>query len=288
MKICAIVLNYRNAASTKACLDSLSNQSLDTVLVVDNSADQRFDDELAEMLARQSGVMDYRLKLLNPGSNLGFARGVNFALNEAEMLCCDAFLLINNDALASSGMVARLAAALAGDDRLIVAPAVVDAAGVQQPMLWYQRFFGLLTKRQLPGSFPYLNGCCLLVRREILADSNKLFDENFFMYGEDTLLGWYMECAGKVLHRVDDAVVRHSSGGSSRQGQFFYEYHTARAHVILALKAKRSLYEIPLLLLFKSIGLVLRAILRSVRYSSGIPLLAFILAWFPMKVRVPK
>lgn len=286
MKICAIVLNYRNVARTETCLRSLVGQGLDTVLVEDNSADQRFSDQLAVMLEQQTGLVDYRLSLFNPGSNLGFARGVNRAINDATALHCDAFLLINNDAIAQPGMLIRLIAALADTGALMVAPTVVDAAGVPQSMLWYQRFFGLLTVRPLPGSFPYLSGCCLLVRREML-EGGKLFDEDFFMYGEDTLLGWRLARAGEVLRRVNDAVVCHTSGGSSRQGQLFYEYHTARAHVLLSLKTWHSPLEIPLLLVSKSIGLAFRALRRSARCGNGVPLLAFILAWFPMKIRVP-
>lgn len=286
MKICAIVLNYRDTVRTETCLCSLTDQELDMVFVVDNSAEDRFDNELAAMMERQKKRIDYTLRLLKPGSNLGFARGVNLALNDAAARHCDAFLLINNDAVAMPGMVVHLAAALVDAGMAMVAPTVVDVAGKPQPMFWYQRFFGLLTAHSLPGSFPYLSGCCLLVRREML-EEGKLFDEDFFMYGEDTLLGWRLARAGKVLRRVNDAVVRHTSGGSSRQGQLFYEYHTARAHVLLALKTWHSPLEIPLLLVSKSIGLALRALRRSARCGSGIPLLAFILAWFPMKIRVP-
>lgn len=286
MKICAIVLNYRDAARTEACMSSLHGQGLDTVLIVDNSADEHATDELAAMLERQKECVDYTPHLLNSGNNLGFARGVNLALNDEAALHCDAFLLINNDAVALSDMVARLAAALADTGAAMVAPTVVDAAGVQQPMLWYQRFFGLLTVRPLPGSFPYLSGCCLLVRREIL-ENGRLFDEDFFMYGEDTRLGWRLACAGKKPLRLDDAFVRHDGAGSSRRGQMFYEYHMARAHVLLAMKTWHHPMEIPLLLASKCVGLSLRALWRSLRFGNIAPLKAFFMAWLALDIRVP-
>lgn len=286
MKICAIVLNYRNAARTEACLCALASQGLDVVLVVDNSADQRFSDELAVMLARQTGLVDYRLRLLNSGDNLGFARGVNLALNDADALCCDVFLLINNDAVASPGMVARLAAALADTDTPMVSPTVVDVVGVPQPMLWYQRFFGLLTRHRLLGSFPYLSGCCLLVRREML-EKGRLFDEDFFMYGEDTLLGWRLARSGKYPLCIPDVFVRHDGAVSSRRGQLFYEYHMARAHVLLAVKTWRHPLEIPLLLISKCIGLCLRALWRTLRFRNFAPLKGFFMAWRAQDMRVP-
>lgn len=286
MKICAVVLNYRNAARTEACLCSLRGQGLDTALVVDNSADKLAAEEIAVVLERQGTLVDYSLRSLNSGCNLGFSKGVNRALDDASALHCDAFLLINNDAIAKPGMVARLAAALAESGEGMVAPAVVDSAGKPQPMLWYQRFFGLLTAYPLPGSFPYLSGCCLLVRREML-ENGRLFDEDFFMYGEDTLLGWRLACAGRKPLCVGEALLCHDSAGSSRRGQWFYEYHMARAHFLLAMKTRHHPIEVPLLLASKGIGMCLRALWRSLRYGNLVPLKAFIMAWRALNVRVP-
>lgn len=286
MRTCAIVLNYRDAARTEACLCSLNGQGLDTVLVVDNSDDVHAAIELAVIVERQTERMDYSLRLIRPECNLGFARGVNLALNDEATLHCDAFLLINNDAVAIQGMVERLSSRLTDVDHMMVAPTVVDAAGKPQPMLWYQRFFGLLTTRPLPGSFPYLSGCCLLVRREML-EEGKLFDEDFFMYGEDTLLGWRLARAGKKPLRVGDAFVCHDSAGSSRRGQWFYEYHMARAHVLLAMKTLHHPIEAPLLLASKGVGLCLRALWRSLHFGNLVPLKAFFMAWRALNVRVP-
>lgn len=286
MKICAIVLNYRDALRTKACLSSLVGQGLDTVLVVDNSADTVAACELAAMVEQLNEQVDYTLHQLDPGSNLGFSRGINLALRDAGALQCDAFLLINNDAVASQGMVAKLAAALATHKLLMVAPTVVDAEGLPQPMLWYQRFFGLLTKRQLPGSFPYLSGCCMLVSHQILKDG-RLFDEDFFMYGEDTLLGWRLVRSGEGPLCLGDTFVRHYGAGSSRRGRIFYEYHTARAHILLARKTLLHPLELPLALTCKILGLSLRALWRSLRFGNIVPLRAFFLAWQGRDIRVP-
>lgn len=287
MRICAIVLNYRNAASTAACLQSLLGEALDVALVVDNSADPHSATELVKAIQRlQEGGNNIPLSLFSPDTNLGFSRGINMALNDAVALRCDAFLLINNDAVAHPGMVARLAAALADTGTTMVAPTVVDAEGKPQPILWYQRFLGLMTARQLPGSFPYLSGCCLLISREML-EEGRLFDEDFFMYGEDTLLGWRLASAGKKPLRLGDAFVRHDGAGSSRRGQLFYEYHMARAHVLLAMKTWRTPLEIPLLLASKCLGLCLRALWRSLRFGNVIPLKAFFLAWSERDIRVP-
>jgi N-acetylglucosaminyl-diphospho-decaprenol L-rhamnosyltransferase len=216
--------------------------------------------------------------------NLGFGRGVNFAINDIATQRCDAILLLNNDASITTGAIARMSDALSAGDADLIAPAIIDDHDVLQPMMWYQRFFGLLTKHALPGSFPYPSGCCFLFRRD-LPVSGKLFDESFFMYGEDTLLGWKMARQKKTTLRLETAVVRHTRQDSTRPRTLFYEYHMARAHILLSIKVWRSPLEIPVLLITKSIGLALRAILRCFRYKSGIPLLAFFLAWLPISMR---
>lgn len=286
MKICAVILNYRDAQRTEACLSSLSGQGLSAVMVVDNSADDRFADELAGMMERQKKHVDYALRLLAPDSNLGFARGVNFALRNTNGLCCDAFLLVNNDAIAMPGMVSQLASALADGDTSMVAPTVLDSSGKPLPVLWYQRFFGVLTTHKLPGSFSYLSGCCLLVRSETPMGAG-LLDEDFFMYGEDTLLGWHLARAGKIPLRLTSAYVRHAGCGSSQRGRLFYEYHMARAHILLAMKTWRHPAEIPFLLICKCAGLCARALWRSLRFGSFVPLRAFFMAWRAEDIRVP-
>jgi N-acetylglucosaminyl-diphospho-decaprenol L-rhamnosyltransferase len=287
MRICAVILDYRGAIRTEACLRSLLGEGLDTVLVVDNSADECSSAELAAVVNRlRAGEIDYALHVLNPDSNLGFARGVNFALRDAVASRCEAFLLLNNDATAVPGMVSRLVATLEHEHADLVAPHIVDRTGKSQPILWYQRHLGLLTSRPLPFSFPYMSGCCVLFRRELLVAS-KLFDEDFFMYGEDTFLGWQLIHAGKAAVQSKEAIVYHFGQGSSEQCKMFYEYHTARAHVLLALRTWRSPLEIPLLIIAKGLGLMLRALRRSIRYRSGIPLMAFFLSWLPLQIRTP-
>jgi GT2 family glycosyltransferase len=287
MKICAIVLDYRGAERTEACLRSLLQQGIKKVVVVDNSADSKASTKLDEAISRlQRGGTDYELHILRPGENRGFGGGINLALKDGCSQDCEGILLINNDATAAPGMVSKLSMALLDGNLDVAAPIIIDGSGREQPILWYQRFFGLLSPSRLPASFSYLSGCCFMVRRTVAMPSG-LFDEDFFMYGEDTLLGWRLARSGKTAQRINGAVVCHIGIGSSQQCKLFYEYHTARAHVLLALKTRRHPFEIPFLVAGKMLGLSMRALLRCARYKSGVPLLAFLLAWFPLDIRSP-
>lgn len=285
-RICAVVLNYRNAGLTLTCLRSLRGQGVGRAIVLDNSGDAYAAGELHGALqALRDERCDFDLLTITPSENLGFARGVNAALKAALQENCDRFLLLNNDAVAAPGMVMRLAAALDGGCRIAI-PTVVADSGVAVPALWYQRYFGCMTSMPLPGSFLFPSGCCVMFDRSLL-HAGALFDEAFFMYGEDVLLGWQLSRAGIAVCRVDEAVVRHTGRASSTSRSLFYEYHTARAHVLLGVKTWRFPLEIPLLLIAKCAGLALRAAARSVRGGGLIPLRAFVLAWRKLDMRLP-
>lgn len=286
MNICAIVLDYRNAKRTEACLRSLLGQGLYRVLVVDNSANQQASEKLKAVIQRLKGnASDYALDLLQPNANLGFARGVNYALQQKLAADCDILLLMNNDALAAPDMVPLLAAAIINKSADLVTPTVLNNADIPQPAFWYQRFFGLLTIHRLPFSFTYPSGCCFLFHRSLI-ESGKLFDEDFFMYGEDTLLGWQMTRKRKKMACVEKAIVYHTGQASSHKCTLFYEYHMTRAHILLAIKTWNNPLEIPFLVTTKAIGLAIRAVLRCLRYRRMTPLIASLLAWIPLDIRV--
>jgi GT2 family glycosyltransferase len=290
MRICAIVLNYRNATKTAECLCSLTGQGIDTVIVVDNSADITSARQLSEALeAVRAAGSDFAVRVLTPEENLGFAKGVNLALQHdaAAEMPHDTYLLLNNDAQATPSLIRLLASALASDPQLfLVAPAIISRSGERQCGSWYHRYLGLLTNRKTALSFPYFTGCCLMFRGN-LVESGKLFDEAFFMYGEDVELGWRLYREDKRTMCVEDAIVHHEGSSSSRKAGLFYEYYLAHTHLLLALRTWYSPLEIPLMMLGKLMALAARAIVRCARYRSLVPLATYMLAWFPLKIRTP-
>ena len=80
VKICAIILDYFGADKTEACLCSLTGQGLDTICVVDNSAAPEASANLRAAVDRLRASADFQIEILSPGQNLGFAKGVNWAL----------------------------------------------------------------------------------------------------------------------------------------------------------------------------------------------------------------
>jgi GT2 family glycosyltransferase len=284
-RVCAIILDYQAADKTEACLRSLIGQGLVTVYLVDNCASVRASAELRDAIDRLRNVIDFEIVPLNGSENLGFAKGVNFALRHDRRSTSrhDYYLLLNNDAVAGPSLVRELIKAV-DQDRLValVSPRIVSKDPGRERGIWYHRYLGLLSSD--PGHFRYhyFTGCCLLFRRELVNDTG-LFDEAFFMYGEDAELGWRLTRQDKRMVCAERVFVEHEYGPSVDRSSFFYEYHIARGHLLLSWKTWTHPAEIPLLLLFKLIGLGGRAIARSWRYRSASPLAALCLAWLPSK-----
>lgn len=289
-RVCAVVLDYYGAEKTEKCLMSLSGQGLQTAYVLDNSGSDGASLKLREVLARlESGGMDYRIELLSAGKNLGFGRGVNFVLDHDRRSGSphEYYLLLNNDAAAGPGLVSGLIAALKQNPRVaLVAPKIVSNDPGREHGIWYHRYLGLLLSQPGKLRFHYLTGCCLLFSKDIVGNTG-FFDEAFFMYGEDTDLGWRLARRGREAICATNVFVQHDLGPSAHRASFFYEYHMVRGHLLLSLRTSVHPAEIPLLIITKYSALACRAVIRCLRYRTLTPLAGLFLAWIPMRVNRP-
>jgi GT2 family glycosyltransferase len=269
-----LLLNYRDAARSISCVGSLLAQGADAVLVVDNSADQQASAALisAHFANEPRVVVD-----ISP-RNLGFAAGVNRGLQRCAERHPDCrVLLINNDALLLTGGLARLSAALDHSPSSILSFADIDQHGRVTGPAYYQRLTGLLTLKPTPGSFMHASGCCLLI--DAARHAGPLFDEDFFMYGEDCELGWRLSHRPQSTVYVEETLVFHEGTASSGLGSVFYEERMVAAHWILAKKLATNAVEKWLLYAGRSVMLSTRALLRAFRFRSFVPIRALWAGW---------
>lgn len=275
-KICAIILDYFGSSKTIACLTSLLNQGLDSVLVVDNSGDRQANIKLQEALNKfRLRELPFTIHYITNQNNLGYAAGVNNALRWLkENNPHRYYLLINNDAEATPGMLPRLLKFMQEHDKMALTAPMIDIGQKKITYSWYHRYSGLMFSHRIIGTFPYLTGCCLLVDQRII--SGGLFDEDFFMYGEDVELCWRLRLSGWETACLSLARVLHEGTGSSHQGGLFYEHHVARGHLLLAKKLAKHRWEVPCLYLGRLLTLSARAVLRAIRFQSFVPISAWI------------
>lgn len=202
-----IIVAYRSRDELPACLGSLPASLLGRpveVCVVNNSPG---DGVAAWMAAAFPAV-----KLLEPGTNLGFGRANNAGYRAT---CGECVLFLNPDTVSNAAALEHCARRVLDEPglglitpRLELADGTMDAACRRSiPTAWdgFCRAVGLsarfprtawfarynLTHLPPDGTYPVgaINGAFMLGRRAVLdriaGPGGAVFDESFFMYGDD-------------------------------------------------------------------------------------------------------
>lgn len=264
--IVGLLLNYRDAERTARCVRSLLGEGLRHVVVWDNSADEG----VSAGAVQEAFRGDAKLDLISSESNLGFAAGVNRGLEYCTATYPEAWvLLINNDARLLPGAVQKLVDALHASPQAPIASPDINHAGHVLGLGHYHRWTGMLSWRPRHGCFPYASGCCLLIATDRMR--LPLFDEIFFMYGEDWELGWRLKQQDLQFAHVNETLVEHEGSASSGLGSLFYESSLVAAHLVLVRKLARGPVEACGLILVRIPTLIARAIVRSIRFRSLVP-----------------
>jgi len=264
----AVLLHFRSVDLTRRCVASLDAQGVDAVYIVDNSEDAGLS---LSALQQSLPAGRIRVRYLEPGINLGFARGVNIAVAAIASEGPDVdLLLINSDATLAPGTVDHLRRAVVGETAVIAAPSIDGPTGLVPARTYYRHLSGAITPVG-PGWLGHalLGGACLMVHRSLVRAP--LFDESFFFYGDDIEMGYRMTKNGVILVDVPEGIVIHQGSGSSGNGSLFYEYHMSRAHLLLVGKLGYARPARLALLAGRMVSLVLRAGVRSLRYRSARP-----------------
>ena len=265
--IVGLTLHYCNPALTDRCVRSMLADGVDAVLIWDNTGDGG---ESAKSIAACQERPEQVLLEISP-TNLGFAAGVNRGIERVLTRWPSAWiLLLNNDATVIPGAIAILCDALAHRLNDVLAFPRIDQGREQFGLTYYHRFLGLFLAKPWPGCITYPSGCAQLIGPERIA--LPLYDEDFFMYGEDVMLG--ARLGQPRMAHVPEILVRHVGNAGSGQGSGFYEERMVLAHWLLARKLAKNPIELSLFLLGRTVSLPARALLRAIRLRSPVPLLA--------------
>ena len=214
-RVAAIVLNWRGADDTLACLKSLHTQARrpNTICVIDNASD---DDSVARIQAAYPNV-----ELAVNTQNEGYGRGHNPTL---ERLLSEDYAwlwLVNNDAqIRNDGLKHLLEHAGRHPAAGAIGAVIYEHDCPDQLQAWGGGRIDWRLGRSFQWLEPvndarldYITGACLLLRAEALRQTG-LFDPAFFMYWEDVDLCLRLKQAGWSLSVAPQAHVLHRSSSS--------------------------------------------------------------------------
>ncbi len=224
MLLSVVVVNWNSKEHLGACLSSLQRQTYDAleVIVVDNGSVDGSPELVAESFPE--------MKLVQTGSNLGFAEGCNrgLALAQGEWVA-----MLNNDAVAEPNWAEALMREAARADPSVGSlqslmlyrdrPEVVNSTGIE--LSWNgsgaDRAEGSARSEcGEPAEIFCPTAGAAAYRRAMLdrvALEQGYFDRTYFMYLEDLDLGWRARLAGYSSLYVPDSVVYHVWHGSSQK-----------------------------------------------------------------------
>jgi GT2 family glycosyltransferase len=216
------IVHYRSYDDLARCLESVARQTMrpEAVHVLDGDADPD----------RQRAVAErFPWATFESAPNRGYAGGANRVL--ARLGGCSPatrfFLLLNPDVELDPEFAERLIGAVV--DRPDVALATgkllrpdrqtIDSAGIDLPRHRRPRDRGSEQRDEgqldQPGDVFGASGAAMLLRRDALADlalAGEIFDEDFFVYHEDTDLCWRARRLGWRVHYEPGALALHARG----------------------------------------------------------------------------
>ncbi|MEI8158091.1 MAG: glycosyltransferase family 2 protein [Burkholderiales bacterium] len=230
VRVTAVILNWNGWQDTIACVASLHLMTgiVCRILVVDNGST---DGSVAHIEAAFPGA-----EVLQTGVNLGFGGGCNAGIRHALAAGADFVWLVNSDATVAPGALAALVRVAERNPVMgAVGSVVFEAGSADQVQLWGGGRVNLWLGRSVhcvaPGRVDFISGASMLLRRAALEDVG-LFDEAyFFMYWEDTDLGFRLRKSGWQLAVAADSFLWHKESASLGFGNPVLDAYATRSCV---------------------------------------------------------
>ncbi|MDA9555369.1 glycosyltransferase family 2 protein [Pelobium sp.] len=239
MKLSIVIVSYNVRDLLQQALDSLIDSAeglVYEIFVVDNASK----DQTVEMIEAKYP----QVKLIINPKNIGFSKANNQAIQQAKG---EYILVINPDTITSVDTIPKVISFMDSNAnigglgvRMINAQGKYlseSKRGLPTPWVAFTKFLGL--SKLFPQSKicnPYymgwigefenaevevLAGAFMLLRASALQKTG-LFDESFFMYGEDIDLSYRLNLAGYQNYYFADTYIIHFKGQSTRKLSWRY------------------------------------------------------------------
>jgi len=294
MDLSVIIVSYNVRYFLEQCLISVLKASEGIsceIFVVDNNSE---DDSCTMVAERFPGV-----KLIKNSYNAGYAKACNQALRLSKG---EFVLLLNPDTIVGENTFRRCIDFMrAHEDAGAMGVKMINGKGkflkeskrsLPVPLTAFFKMTGL--SRLFPSSplfsryymantgenetaeIEILTGAFMLIRRKVL-DKAGLFDENFFMYGEDIDLSYRILKAGYKIYYYPEEKIIHFKGESSKKFPvnatiYFYkamlvfaEKHFGKKDIILFhLLIKPAIYSRGVASLLKKVFIILLPLISDI------------------------
>jgi GT2 family glycosyltransferase len=240
--VSVVILNFNGKAYVERCVESVLAQDYAhlQIIVVDNGS---VDGSPALIREKYRQVL-----LVENGRNLGYAAANNIGIRYAQG---DYIVIMNPDTDLESKCIAMMKIAIDKDPKygacaskiyLESGDDLLDAAGI----IVFRDGLSIGRGRLERGDFYdreeevfFASGCCFMARKAMLEDiklGNEYFDEDFFMYADDTDLGWRARLRGWKTIYTPQAKLYHAHSAASGTYSVLKAFHVERNRIWIAVK----------------------------------------------------
>lgn len=247
MRLSVIVVNWNTGELIRRCVESVYADIQTTSDLPDSEVEVFIVDSASTDGSTQAVQAQFpQAKYIYSPQNIGFGPANNLALRQATG---EYILLLNPDTLVHPGAVETLLrfmdqnqGAGAAAARLLNPDGSLQFSCSPEPTLKgeFLRLFHLGVRpdgyyamdtwdQAMPQTVDVILGACMLLRKQVI-DQVGLFDEQFFMYNEETDLCHRIRQAGWKICWVPQAQVTHYGGQSTRQmaAEMFVQLYRAK------------------------------------------------------------
>ena len=282
MKLSVIIVNYNVKYFLEVCLHSVLRAAagIDAeIIVVDNNSA----DNSCQMVREHFPSV----KLIANTDNKGFSKANNqgVAVSGGEYI-----LFLNPDTVMPEDFLARMLAYMdAHPEAGSIGPRLIDGKGQFAPDAkksfpslsvaifkttginkifskspYFNKYYAVHVGERETAAVDVLSGCCMLVRKSAMDAAGGPFDEDYFMYCEDVDLSFRIQRAGYKNIYFPEAELIHYKGESTRKMTLSYVRIFNEA-LVTFVKKNYSRKDANMFVLFINIGIILRAILGTIK-----------------------
>lgn len=256
VKVAIITLNWKDAANTIECLESLLRQDYphSQVFILDNGSQDGSVEKIEEWgmaRSRENSIsltieeaenmsLTQKIVFLKSEENLGFAGGNNFVMRIAIKLGFKYVWLINNDTVHAKNTLSALVTAAESDKKVgmvtskvlyFTSPDVIESMGSKLfiPFGIFRHIGQGMKASEAPSApfeVPLVYGCSFIIKEELIKDIG-LMDERFFLLIEEG--DWCIRArkkGWKILSAPASAVWHKVSRSIGKRSDIFFYYVT--------------------------------------------------------------